>query len=205
MKKILLVIYLMSIFVVGLAAKETLRLSNGKEIIINDDFTWEYAEIVEVPTDIHLTRDWSMSKYIDSENGAYRIYYDPEKWHQLKNIEMVQTDAEVMIENHLKTGYGMLIYEGLEIPINSLKEIIISNLSFFDSDTSITSAVTCNINGTIGELITYDIHNMGLDLSYLSFITSKPTGTIQFTFYTLQSSFNKLRQSFIDALAGLVF
>lgn len=175
---------------------------NGRKIILHDDFTWEYKEKSLSQDMLSLNMDKSFQEVLKSKTETYALYFNPNKWKQFKSTSL---DAEFMLQNIASTGYGMIIYEGLEFPIESLKTFVIANANIADPNSKITSSKKCIVNGNHGELITYDVNYGGIDFTMLSFLVSKNSGTIQFTYYTMKSVFEELKPSFLEAISGLVF
>jgi len=185
-------------------AEENIVELNGKQIRINDDFTWNYVEENEEQdgSKISLSFNPTNTTQYEAPNGKYTINLATEDWMETTGIN---DTASFQFVNADTTGYGLLLYDGWEIPLKNLKVILIQNAQRIDPDARIVSAEKCSVNGTDGELVTYTAKNSGLSFVFYSFVTSSDNGTIQFTFFTLSSDFEELKPSFQEAIAGLYF
>ncbi len=184
------------------SADITLDYGGGK-VVLHDDHTWEWA-----PTSTNRTDFISLSK-LDTQSGRlvsarkkYTIYFDPVKWMQTKPSSSA---AEFGFENAEATGYGMAVFDGLSIPLESMEKVMIQNASKIDPNARILEVQQCVVNGTAGELVTYTATGSGIDITYFYFVATGGFGTVQYTFYTTSAEFPRLKQSFLDGIAGIVF
>jgi hypothetical protein len=178
--------------------------SGGKEIVLHDDYTWEYSVKKETGNSEvkTLTRNQNATMVYKNKNGKYQISIDPNIWNPTHGNN---DEAEFQFVNNDQNGYSVVIFEGLTIPLDSMKKLLIVNANQFDSNASIIDAEKCIVNDTEGELVTYSVVVSGLDVTFFTFIASKDSGTIQFTFYTLSNYFEKMKPQFLDAISGLEF
>jgi len=89
--------------------------------------------------------------------------------------------------------------------LDTMEKLLIVNANKVDPNAKITNVEKCIVNNTEGELVTYTALISGLGATYITFITSKDSGTIQYTFYTLSSYFDKVKPQVLDAISGLIF
>jgi len=185
-------------------AEEIVTDSKGRKIILHDDFTWEVqqAEARGSGEILVLTKGPKLTRVLKTRTGKVTINYDANVWRQAADTN---ASAEFSFQNMDNNGFGMLIYDGLPIPLATMEEVVIKNANNIDPNASIKDIEKCMVNGTPGELITYQARSTGLDFTFFSFVATKDTGTIQYTFYTLTSVFDKLRPSFLEALSGVEF
>ena len=175
---------------------------DGSDIVLHDDFTWEYLDVEkkkESPL-LKLNYNPSNTNELISKNNKYLIHVNSDEWIQTTGLN---DGAQFQFVNSESTGYGMLIYEGLQFPLESLKEAMIINANNIDPNARIINEEKCVVNNTSGELVTYTANYTGMNFIFYSYITSSDKGTIQFTFYTLENAFDELEMSFRDAISGL--
>ncbi len=185
-------------------ADEIVTDAKGRKIILHDDFTWEVqqAEARRGGETLVLTKSPKFNRVLRTRTGKVTINFNANEWRQASDTN---ASAEFSFQNLDNNGFGMLIYDGLPIPLATMEEVVIKNANNIDPNASIKNIEKCTVNGTHGELITYQASSTGLDFTFFSFVATKDTGTIQYTFYTLTSVFDKLRPSFLEAISGVEF
>jgi hypothetical protein len=176
----------------------------GREIILHDNFTWEYADGGESrdADSIVLKKNPDIKSPLVSKNGKYSLYINRENWIQTAGLN---DSAQFQFRNKEETGYGILIFDGLPIPLDSMRDVLISNASNLDPYARILDVERAIVNNSEGELVTYTASGSGLDFTFYAYITMKEKGTIQFIFYTLSSAFEDLKPAFQEAISSLVF
>jgi len=176
---------------------------NGKKVILHSDFTWEYLRSdSKQETSRIIEMDIENKSLINSDNGKYGVYIDDAKWQQTSGMNV---QAGIQLKNSDDTAYAMLIYDGLEIPLESMEELMILNANNLDPNSRVISSEKCNVGSLTGQLITYTAESAGLNFIFFSFVTASKKGTIQFTCFTLESAFEGLRDDFIDLISGFQF
>ena len=204
MKKILLLVSCFVCTAVLLGDDMVINVK-GRKAVLHDNFTWEYLDMQDAPDSegpLALSFDASIINPFVSKNGKYKIYIDTEKWRTTSGLN---DDADFQFVNSDQTGFGLLLFDGLPIPLDSMKDILIVNANNIDPNARILDVRPCTVNGSEGEIVTYTARASGLEFIFHTFITTNENGTIQFTFYTLSSVFGKLKPLFEEAIAGLVF
>jgi hypothetical protein len=185
-------------------AEETVKDSKGNIIILHNDFTWEYSKGTTVSgDDIQLLKKTpNMTERVASKTGKFTIYYDPSLWTEAK---VDNPSAEFAFKNIDNTGFCLTMFDGLSIPIEQMKDVLIINAQKIDQNAHIIDSQPCLVNGTKGEIVTYTAKQKSIEIIFYTLIVSKQNGTIQFSFYTLASAFNDLKPQFLKAMGGLVF
>ncbi|MDV6237140.1 DUF3157 family protein [Leptospira ellisii] len=206
MKRILfLAVFL---FILNPISPEEATTKSGKKVILNPDFTWKYvlgsAESKPAKTaNIILTKSQDQDQELKSESGEFSVWFDSKKWNRAPRP--ANKVAEFEFENKKRTGYSMVIYEGLEIPMESFAELLVVNARQVDPDASLIETVDCKVNGKTGKLVTYTALFSGMKFIFYSFVTSSAKGSIQFTTYTLENKFEQEKEEFNRLISGLVF
>jgi hypothetical protein len=176
---------------------------NGKKIILHDNYSWEYAPDKDVSNNpIVLTSIDNFDQTVTGKSNKYSIKYNSSKW-TVRNTP--SGPGEFSFQNNDNTGFGTCIYDGLQFSLPVMEKVLIANAIKVDPNAAIINKEDCIINGNKGELVAYAFISSGVKFELYSFIVCKENGSIQFTFYTTDSTFEKLKQSFIEAMTGLVF
>jgi hypothetical protein len=185
------------------AGDETIELK-GREIVLHENGTWEYLDLgpSSAALEITLERDPSIVGSYKSRNGKYQVFLNSDVWEATTGINK---KADLQFVNKDETGYGVVIFDGLSIPLESMEQVLIGNANNVDPNARIEDIRKCLVNGTGGELVTYLVSSKGMDFTFYSFIATKETGSVQVTFYTLSSYFEKLKPVFQEAISGFVF
>ncbi|GBF51681.1 hypothetical protein LPTSP4_32190 [Leptospira ryugenii] len=192
------------ILAIGLVAEEATTKS-GKKVILNDDFTWRYAPVAKldsIPSSMRkLNSGKEQTSVITSKyDGSYSISYNPNQWEKVKSSN---ESAEFGFENTKRTSYSMVIYEGIEIPMESFPEIVLANAKEVDPDAYIIDVEEVLVNGQPGKIVKYRASSKGLNFIFYNFLSSGKFGSIQFIAFTLESNFERDVASFDSLISGL--
>jgi len=202
MKKYQILSLIFLLLTMGLNAEDQRISFQGKTIILHDDFTWEYAssEPAENSDQIILDKDASNTAVFTSRLNKFTLSIDPNEWSQTSSIN---DTAEFQFVNDEQTGFCLLMYDGLSVPLKNMEQVVISNAQRLDPYAEISLIENCLVNGVPGELLSYVCSLNGLEFTFYSFIaSSKKLGTIQYSFFTLSSVFEDLKPSFQKAISG---
>jgi len=203
MKRLFLFFIFFILGTLSLFSQDNIVMYNGKKVILHSDFTWEYLRSdSKQETSRIIEMDIENKSLINSDNGKYGVYIDDAKWQQTSGMNV---QAGIQLKNSDDTAYAMLIYDGLEIPLESMEELMILNANNLDPNSRVISSEKCNVGSLTGQLITYTAESAGLNFIFFSFVTASKKGTIQFTCFTLESAFEGLRDDFIDLISGFQF
>jgi hypothetical protein len=203
-KKLIVTLFLFG-FIFSAFCEDQITQVNGKKIILHDNGTWEYFATSNTndETIIRIDKSPLFDKTIKSKKWSYAISYNSSKWDLSTNPD--GAPSEYQFTNKENTGYGMCIYDGLSINLESMKKVLIVNASKMDPNASIINVQKSIVNGITGEFVTYCAESSGIMFYLYTFIATKETGTIQFTFYTTKEAFEKLKPSFEEAISGIDF
>ncbi len=205
MKKILLLILLFFVSLPNLA--EEVYTKSGKKVVLKDDFTWYYADEDKskptknpgLPPRI-LTKTEDMTSYANSKSGIFKIFYNPNQWNIVNEVNEF---SEFHFINVGKSGNAMVMFDGVEIPLDVFPGLLILSVNKSDPEARIVHIEDCIVNGAKGKLVTYKAQTKGLKLIFHSFITSNPTGSIQLSTFTLENQFEKEKENFEKLISGL--
>ena len=180
----------------------------GEEVILHDDGTWEYSDKAKKPAKTIETSKEQFEKPKSSSfllksnknNSAYWINTD--KWAFKKAADI--TEAEYQFKLKGEDLYGMTIAEGIEIPVESLADIALSNARNAAPDAKILRQEYRIVNGN--KVIYMEISGtiQGINFIYLGYYYSDASGSTQLVAYTATSLVDKYKSEINDLLNGLV-
>jgi hypothetical protein len=202
LKRSIVIVLMISLVAVISFAEDREVIIAGKTIIIHDNYTWEYkSEDASIDANIlSVQKKSNQTKMYESSMGKFKIWYDGSKW-DITNA--TNQSVEITLQNKDRSGFAAVVYEGIKIPLDNLEQIVLINAKKVDPNAMLTHEEKCTVNGIEGKLITYSASTAGLMFIFEGFITSNDAGSIQFTFYTLDSEYSKLKDDFIEAIGGL--
>lgn len=180
---------------------------NGDEVLLNENGTWKYVnEREEGPViavnDRRFTKSKSASFLLKSSRHNTGFWLDPKKWSftKAKNNE----DAEYELQ--LKDGdlYAMIISEKVEIPLETLRTIALSNCTASAPDAWIVNEEYRTVNDLQVLMMQINGTMEGIKFVYYGYYYSNSSGTVQFVTYTAQNLIESYRSECEELLNGLV-
>ena len=191
-----------------LNAQEKAVTSTGEEVILFDDGTWKYMN-VDLPTvdeiktnPRNFTKAKESSFLLKSKKTKNGFWINPKKWDFRKGAD--NPDAEYELQ--LKEGdlYGMIITEKVEIPLEALKNIALTNAKSVAPDVRVIKEEYRNVNGIKVLCMQLNGTTQGIKFSYFGYYYSDESGTVQFITYTAQSLIEEYRDTAESLLNGIV-
>ncbi len=186
-----------SFLTVAHAAEIGRAFVNGKEIILYDNNTWEYA-----PFDPSIEAADCTS--VKSERIPASICLNPDKWRLLT----ATPPAEFMLQYPSEELYLIIVTEKIYVPMKLFKKAILQNAQVAAglSKIRIMEDSTSSIDGRdFGHLI-FASNTSGLDLVYENFhFTDQDIGSVQFAFFTASSVYPNVVPVIEDASTRIKF
>jgi hypothetical protein len=206
MKTIFAAIFLL--WSISVCADQTAITDTGDKIILSSDGTWKYANKPQnAPRAIERnTRRFEAAK--DStfllkstrNNSGYLI--NPAKW------SFEKTDAaqarEYRFQLKGKDLYGMAITEGIQIPLENLVEIALSNAQSAAQDAKLIMKEYRVVNGKQIIYMVMDGTLKGIHFTYHGYYYSDSNGSTQLVAYTASNLVQKYKSDMDDFLNGLI-
>lgn len=185
--------------------------TGGDTVLLNEDGTWVYqdkysssANIDKILlNDTKYTKPAASTKFLTGGKGIYEIWYDPSIWVKA-NPGKYNDDAELALEMNGKVAYGIMIYEKVEIPVESLLEIALENAQSSAPNFKVISKEYRMVNGKKVALMQMEGNIEGINATYYSYYYSNSNGTWQFHAYTMTSLFKQVKKQMEALLNGLV-
>jgi hypothetical protein len=207
MKKITLLLFCLSSFIIGQAQQKAVT-EIGEEVILYDNGTWKYQndedlDDNEIPTNSKsFSKDESATFLLKSSKFNVGFWINPKKW----SFEKALNNAEAEYELEFKDGdlYSLVLAEEIEIPVEELKSIALDNARASAPDIKVVKEEYRIVNGTKTLLLQLDGTIQGIEFSYYGYYFSNSNGTLQFITYTSQSLLEEYRDECEKLLNGFV-
>jgi|TARA_B110000908_G_scaffold170059_1_gene228597 hypothetical protein len=207
MKKITLLLFCLSSFIIGQAQQKAVT-EIGEEVILYDNGTWKYQndedlDDNEIPTNSKsFSKDENATFLLKSSKFNVGFWINPKKW----SFEKALNNAEAEYELEFKDGdlYSLVLAEEIEIPVEELKSIALDNARASAPDIKVVKEEYRIVNGTKTLLLQLDGTIQGIEFSYYGYYFSNSNGTLQFITYTSQSLLEEYRDECEKLLNGFV-
>jgi len=206
MKKIIVVTFLL-LFAVKSYASQKAVTDTGEQVILNNDGTWVYVDKVKKSKQEIETSKTIFNKPPDStfllkstrNNSA--LWINPVKWSFSKSEQKDAIEYSLKLKD--KDLFGMIINEGVELPVESLSDIALSNAQAAAPDAKIVKQEYRIVNGKKILFLEMNGTIKGINFTYWGYYYSSPAGTTQLLAYTASSIVNKYKPEMLDFLNGL--
>jgi hypothetical protein len=182
--------------------------TTGEEVILYENKTWAYAndsksEAVEVPVNKKKFEKPDKATFL-AKSSVLKVgfYLNPKVWIFKKSKEGDASEFE--FELRQKDAYGMAITERTEIPIETLKEVALSNAREVSPDIKAVKEEYREVNGKRIFCMQMNGTVKGMKISYLGYYYSSEEGTLQFLTYTAQNLLDDYGVEMEELLNGLV-
>lgn len=204
-----LIIFIISILLATTVyAGQKAITDTGDEVILNSDGTWKYANNSksterEIKTNKAKFKKPSSSSFLlksTKNNSAYWI--NTNKWSFKKGTS--NSDAEYEFQLKDQDLYGMVIAEGVQIPVESLTDIALTNAKSVAPDIEITKKEYRYVNGNKVIYMEMSGTMQGIKLTYFGHYYSDAAGSTQLLAYTGTNLANKYKAEISGFLNGLV-
>lgn len=180
----------------------------GKEVILYFDGTWKYTDDIDNPKSDIQTNPKEFKKpdnatfLLKSSKLNIGFWLDTKKWTFAKS----KSNPEAEYELNLKSGdlYGMIITENIEVPLESLKDIVMKNGQSVSPDIHVVKEEYRMVNGLKVLLLQSDGTIQGVKFSYYGYYFSNKNGTVQLIMYTAQNLLSRYLKDCEEVLNGIV-
>ncbi len=137
---------------------------------------------------------------ITLNSGKFVVIYDSQKWKEAKSSE----PGRATLGHVAGDGYAMVIAEAIQVPLDSLPELAVSNAQDSAPGTKITFREKRSVNGV--ELWCLRLEGTtkeGIAFTYYGYYYGGKAGTIQLITYTGTSLFAEYEKDFTELLNAL--
>ena len=180
----------------------------GDRVVLYDDGTWKYIdgkdiEIKEIPINPNpFKKDETSTFLLKSSIFNVGIWLDTKEWKFNKANNNDDAEYELQLKN--QDLYGTVITERLEIPLESLRNIALSNAQDVAPDSKIDHEEYRTVNGIKVLMLEMNGTISGIKFGYKGYYYSNPTGTIQIIIYTSQGLMATYNKNIEKLLNGFV-
>ena len=179
----------------------------GDEVILYKNGTWEYEnDSLNISSITENNKQFAKSKkstfLVKSEIKNIGIWVNPKNWSFSKGEP--NGAAEFSFEVKGKDIRGMLITEKIEVPIENLIELAISNAKDAASNIKVIKKEYRKINGLKVIMMQLTGTLSGIKFIYYGYYYSNSNGSIQLVTYTSQGLFEKSKEDMEELLNGFV-
>jgi len=166
---------------------------DGKQVVLRSDGTWSYAK--------PLKQDEIKPQlaYV-GKRGVFILELVPGQWR--RGQVDPSSDAEVVYAHADGDVYGQVIAERIEIPIQSLKKIVLTNMEQVAADAKLIQDEKRTVNGKEVHCITVDATVEGIPLTYHCYLLSSKEGTFQVMTWTGRNLFGEVKPAMEAFLNG---
>ncbi len=136
---------------------------------------------------------------ITLNSGKFVVIYDSQKWKEEKSSE----PGRVSLGHVAGDGYAMVIAEGIQVPLDSLPELALSNAQDSAPDTKITFRQKRSVNGVELWCLRLEGTTKGIAFTHYGYYYGGKAGTIQLITFTGTSLFGEYEKDFTELLNAL--
>lgn len=180
-------------------AQEKATTDSGKKILVFPDGTWKPDTEKPAPAGQTALPAGSTAK-LAINRGKSALFYNPKKW----KVEKEEEGGRSSLEHTEGDGYSIIITERVEIPLEGLKKIALSNAKEAAPDAQIVFEDKKRVNGKDFLVLKLKGTISELPFFYYGYYYSGKEGTIQALTYTAQNLFDEFKPDFEELLNGLV-
>lgn len=206
MKKLFLATLLLLVAFASHAAQKAVT-DTGEQVILNGDGTWIYADKAQ-KTDQEIEvnnakfeKPQASTFLLKSKRNKSSFWIDSSKW----SFKKPDHDAVIEYQFQLKGKdlYAMAITEGVEIPVDSLADIALTNAQGAAPDAKVVKKEYRTVNGK--KVIYMEMKGTikGINFTYLGYYYASSAGATQFIAYTATSAVTRYSSEIIELLNGL--
>lgn len=180
----------------------------GEEVVLYSDGTYVYANEEEAPmAKVKLNpKEFTKSKestfLLKSKKVNMGFWLDPKKWSFSKPTDNPDAEYEVALKG--EDLYGVIITEKIEVPLESLKVIVLENAKSLAPDIHVVQEEYRKVNGQKVLFLQLDGTAQGMKISYYGYVYSNDSGTVQLITFTSQNLLEQYQEDGEKLINGLV-
>jgi hypothetical protein len=173
---------------------------DGRKVLLYANNTWKFASEPARQTSQGGTfsKPGSAARTVDIHPGATRLSYDPDLW----TPESSTDRTKLMFQHNNGDGYAMVIKERLQMTLDALKEIALTNAVQAAPDARIVHEEIRTVNGAKVLCLTIEGTTSGIAFTYFGYYYTGKAGIVQLVTYTGQNLFEEYKPDFENFLNG---
>jgi hypothetical protein len=185
---------------------------SGEKVILYSDGTWEFDSDETAETKVSeevvkrtvnpkkFSTPASSKEVLKGSNVDYQVHYNKEKWERLeKNLN---ENAEYSLIHSDKNSYAIIIPEKISIPVENLKNIVISNARNASKNVKVLVEEERTVNNTKVIMLNIQADIQGMTFVYLYYIYSNEKASIQLIGFTTDELYEEYKKDMEDLLNG---
>ena len=136
---------------------------------------------------------------VDMGRVKAAVYFDPQKW----KLEKPEAGGRMELMHQDGEAFAMVISERLQLNLNNLRSIVLSNAKQAAPDAKIVGQEKRIVNGR--EVLFMRLRGTieGIPFTYMGYYFTGKEGTIQVITYTSENLLSEYQQDFEELLNGL--
>jgi len=188
-------------------AVDTLTTSSGKTVILNDDFTWQYASgglgiatmKSKQSTLKPLVKRNDQTAEVVSKKNRYVIHYDPTKF----VVKKQRGEKEFFFQSKDQAVFMQTIAEKNYMSPDMLTEAAIINARNASQKLDVVEKGETTLNGLPVNYVVMKAVVKNYEFTYFGcYFSSEQTGSIQLLCWTFTSMFDKRRPDIEGLISG---
>lgn len=204
--KLYLILLMWPIFSISYGQIQAIT-EDGNEVTLHKDGTWEYVGEEPEIEEIALSKDTFSTPggatfLMKSKKANFGFNINPKKW--IVEKAAVNTDAEYQVRFKDSDIYGMIISEKVEIPVETLRNIVLDNARAGASEVKVLSEEYRIVNGNKVLSMTFQAKAQGIQFQYHGYYDSNESGTVQYLLFSSPAIMNTYKGEIQDLLNGLI-
>jgi hypothetical protein len=132
-------------------------------------------------------------------DGKFTLPYDSQKWKE----KISDRPGRKQLEHVKGEGFALIIAEGLQVPLDSLPDIVLTNAQHASADAKIIFREKKVVNGVEVWHLKTQATLKGIPFTYDGYYYGGKAGTLQLITYTGTSLFDQYEKDFSELLSGL--
>lgn len=210
-------IFTIFVFTLGMQntkAQEIAVTLRGDSIVLFANGTWDFLDNYQrglgnakedIPfNDQIFTTPSKSTRKINGFDNLYEVWYDNNKWQRLTPAE-INAEADIALKLLDGDVYAMILFEEMEIPVENLANIAVSNAVAAAPDVVVTGKEYRKVNDNTVIWMRMEGSPQGMKIVYYSYYCSNSKGSLQFVTFTGQNIIDRYQKDIEDLLNGLVF
>lgn len=201
MKQILLLFISVSVFSNSL---DTLKLENGRNVELFDDFTWRYIKLAsnenkEESKVVKLYKQLEHNETVKSKEFPYSISFNNSKFEYKKE----RGNKEFLFKSIDNTMFMQTIAEENYLTLDLLSEAAIVNARNADKNLKVISKEKAIINGKNAVLLEMQAKVQNYEFTYYGcYVSEEGKGSFQLLTWTYTSMFEKKKEDLRKLISG---
>jgi hypothetical protein len=208
MKKIFLLTGILTLLISSSFGQKKAVTETGEEVILYTNGTWKYLnDSVAGESEIKINpkafkKSANATFLIKSTKFNIGLWVDSKKWSFKKAVS--NEDAEYELQLKGKDLYGMMLTESIELPLESMKSVALSNARSSAADAQVVKEEYRTVNNKRILMMQINGTTQGMKFSYYGYYFSSSKGTVQLVTYTAQNLLPDYLNEIEELLNGLV-